>query len=171
MKATKGQGNLRELVRSFDALRILHEQLFKVLEAKIEAMRGANVPAMEAANQDEQLILKTLREKEGRRAALMQSLSRECGIALRAAKVATVSQIAALLPAVERELLQHAAARLQETIARTAQANRIASSVARGVTNHLKFVFSAIRPAAAPVGYSVRGETPASGAAIMDVVG
>lgn len=172
MTPTNGQNNLRELVRSFDALRIIHEQLFKVLEAKIEAMRAANVSAMESANQDEQLIVKTLREKEGKRAALMLSLARECGMAVRDARAATVSRIAPLLPAVERELLEHAAARLQKVIARTAQANRIASAVARGVTHHLKYVFSAIRPAApAPVGYTLRGESLTGGPAVMDLVG
>ncbi len=174
MTRTKGQPNqnLRELVRSFDALRILHEQLFQVLERKIEAMRAANVTAMESAGRDEQTVLKTLKDKESRRGALMQTLARECGIAAKSARTATVSQIGALLPAVERELLQHAAARLQEVVARTAQANRIAAAVARGVTNHLKFVFSAARPAQGdPVGYTLRGESFAANPVIMDVVG
>ena len=123
MTAKTGQQHLRELVRSFDALRGLHEQLFKVLEAKIEAMRTANVPALQTANQDEHAILLLLREKENQRASLMQALARECGMSAKTARTATVSQIAPLVPAVERELLLNAASRLQVIVARTAQAN------------------------------------------------
>ena len=167
-----GQQHLRELVRSFDALRGLHEQLFAVLEAKIEAMRTANVPVLQTVNQDEHAILVGLREKESQRASLMQALARECGMSAKAARSATVSQITPLLPDVERELLLNAASRLQLIVARTAQANRIAATIARQVTHHMKFVFSALRPACTgPVGYTLRGESFVANPAIMDVVG
>jgi hypothetical protein len=167
-----GQQYLRELVRSFEALRGLHEQLFEALETKIEAMRIANVPALQNASQDEHAQLIGLREKENQRASLMQALARECGMPTKNARLATVSQIAPLLPDVERELLNHAASRLQAVVARTAQANRIAATIARQVTQHMKFVFSALRPAcAAPVGYTLRGESFVANPAIMDVVG
>lgn len=168
----QGQQHLRELVRNFEALRGLHAQLFAVLEAKIEAMRTANVPALQAANQDEHAILPGLREKESQRASLMQALARDLGMSATAVRTAAVSQIAPLLPAVERELLLNAASRLQEVVGRTAQANRIAATIARQVTNHMKFVFSALRPArTAPVGYTLRGESFVANPAIVDIVG
>jgi|CXWL01.1.fsa_nt_gi hypothetical protein len=172
MTPKSGQQHLRELVRSFDALRGMHEQLFAVLEGKIEAMRTANVPALQNASQDEYALLQSLREKENRRASLMQALARECGMSAKAARTATVSQITPLMPDIERELLLNAASRLQWIVARTAQANRIAATIARQVTHHMKFVFSAIRPArTAPVGYTLRGESFVANPAIMDVVG
>lgn len=172
MTAKNAQQLLRELVRSFDAMRGLHEQLFTVLEARIESMRTANVPALHTANQEEHALLLRVREKENQRASLMQALARECGMTAKAARTATVSQIAAIVPDVERELLLSAASRLQAIVARAAQANRIAGSIARQVTNHMKFVFSALRPArSAPVGYTLRGESFVSNPAIMDVVG
>jgi hypothetical protein len=167
-----GQQHLRELVRSFDSLRVLHERLFEILENKIAAMRAANVAALQTANQDEHVLLLSLREKENERASLMQAVARERGMSAKAARTARVSEIAPLMPVVESELLLHAASRLQAVIARTAQANRIAGTIARQVTNHMKFVFSGLRPArSAPVGYTVRGESFLANPVIMDVVG
>lgn len=172
MMAKSGQQHLRDLVRSFDALRGLHEQLFEALESKIAAMRGANVAELQKANQEEHGLLLRLREKETQRASLMQALARECGLSAKAARTATVSEIAPLVPAIERELLLHAASRLQAVVAQTAQANRIAGTIARQVTHHMKFVFSALRPArTAPLGYTVRGESFLANPAIVDVVG
>ena len=172
MTVKPGQQHLRELVRSFDALRALHEQLFGILEAKIAAMRAANVAALQTANQEEHAVLQTLREKESQRSSLMQALARECGMTAKAVRKATISEIAPLIPSVERELLLNAASRLQAVVARTAQANRIAGTIARQVTSHMKFVFSGLRPArSTPVGYTVRGESFLANPVIMDVVG
>lgn len=172
MTPRNAQQLLRELVRSFDALRGLHEQLFSVLEAKIAAMRAADVPALQVANQEEHALLLKVREKENQRGSLMQALARQCGMTAKVARTASVSQITALLPDVERELLVHAASRLQAIVARTAQANRVAGTIAREITHHMKFVFSALRPArSAPVGYTLRGESFVANPAIMDVLG
>lgn len=166
------QQELRELVRAFEALRGLHEQLIKVLEAKIAAMKSADSAALQTAGRGEQELTRNLSERDARRSALMQSLARQCGMTARAARNATVSQIAAHLPAAEGELLQNAASRLQPVMARAAQANRIAGTIAKQVTSHMKFVFSALRPAqSSPVGYTLRGESYVAGSAIMDVVG
>lgn len=172
MTAKTAPQHLRELVRSLDAMRGLHEQLFDILEAKMAAMRAANVAALQTANQNEHAVVQTLREKESQRSSLMQAVARECGMTAKAARTATVSEIAPLVPGVERELLLNAASRLQGVVARTAQANRIAGTIARQVTNHMKFVFSGLRPArSAPVGYTVRGESFLANPVIMDVVG
>jgi len=163
---------LRELVRAFEALRGLHEQLYSALEEKIGAMRRADIATLHTAGEEEQVLLQQLRERGIRRASLMQSVARECGMTPRAARSASVSQIAELLPGAERGLLLDASGRLQATIAKTAQANRIAASIAREVMGHMKFVFSAVRPVrTAPVGYTRRGESFVAGAAVMDVVG
>jgi flagellar biosynthesis/type III secretory pathway chaperone len=166
------QQDLRELVRTFEALRGLHEQLIVVVESKIAAMKSADSASLQVVSRDEQELLKNLAERDAKRASLMQSVARKCGMTAKAAKSATVSQIGAFLPAAERELLQNAASRLQPVMARAAQVNRIAGTIARQVTSHMKFVFSALRPARSnPVGYGRRGETFAPGSAIVDVVG
>lgn len=166
------QPALRELIRTFDCLRGLHQQLLGVLEAKIAAMRAADVAGLEVANKEEHAILPLLREKDQLRAGLMQAMAREYGLTAKAARTATVSQLAGFVPAVERELLLGSSARLQEVLARSSQANRLAASIAKQVTNHMKFVFSALRPACtAPIGYTLRGESFAAGPAIVDVVG
>lgn len=163
---------LRELIRAFDALRGLHQQLLGILEARMAAMRAADMAALEAANRDEQAILPQLREKDQLRAGLMQSLAREFGLPTAQARTATVSQLAQHFPAVERELLLKSSARLKEVLVKSAHANRVAAAIARHVTDHMKLVFSALRPGrAAPVGYTLRGESFADGPAIVDMVG
>lgn len=166
------QQDLRELVRAFEALRGLHEQLITVVESKIAAMKSADAASLQEVGRDERELLKNLAERDARRASLMQSLARQCGMSAKAARSATVSQIGSNLPSAERELLAGAAARLQPVMARAAQANRVAGTIARQVTSHMKFVFSALRPAQPnPVGYGLRGETFVPESAIVDVVG
>jgi hypothetical protein len=163
---------LRELIRTFDAIRLLQQRLRGVLDAKIAAMRSADVTALEAAGHDADELLPLLQEKEPVRAGLMQVLARELGLPAQAARGVSVSQLAERLPAVERELLLHSAARLQEVLVQTARANRLAATIARHVTEHMKQVFSALRPARNPAtGYDVRGESFAVGPAIVDTVG
>ena len=163
---------LRELIRTLDGLRSLHQQLREVLETKIAAMRAADVSALESASKDELDLLPLLREKEVLRAGLMQTLAREFGLPAKQARNVRVSQLAEFVPGIERELLLKSSARLQEVLARSAQVNRLAASIARHVTDHMKFVFTGLRPmGTAPIGYTRRGESFAAGPALVDLVG
>ena len=164
---------LRDLVRLFDALRMLHEELFRVFDAKIDAMRRADTVAIQTAGDHEQLIVARLKEREGFRKQLMDAIGKDLGTAKPAARSLTVSQLAERLPEPERGLVTTAASRLRAAMATSAQANRVAATVARDVVQHMKWVFAAVRPAeAASQGYTGRGQTVAiTDASLFEAVG
>ncbi len=164
---------LRDLVRLFDALRMLHEELFRVCDAKIDAMRRADTEAIQAACDHEQLIVTRMNEREGFRMQLMEAIGQDLGMAKSTARSLTVSQLAERLPEPERGLVMDAASRLRNAMAASAQANRVAATVAREVVQHMKWVFAAVRPAeAASQGYTGRGQTVAiTDASLFEAVG
>ncbi|MEK7710653.1 MAG: flagellar export chaperone FlgN [Planctomycetota bacterium] len=164
---------LRDLVRLFDGLRLLHDELFCVIESKIEAMRHADVAAIQAAAESEQVIVTRLKERDGFRNQLMEAIGQDLKLSAKAARALTVSQLAARLPEPERSLVVNAASKLQAVMAKSAQANRLAATVAREVVRHMKWVFAAVRPAdAAPIGYTGRGLTVAiADASLFEAVG
>lgn len=188
MKGGVDLKRLRDLVRLFDALRLLHDELFCVIESKIEAMRRADVAAIQAAAESEQVIVTRLKERVGFRNQLMEAIGQDLqlsanphqnqyrdrfGAVSGAARALTVSQLAARLPEPERSLVVNAASKLQAVMAKSAQANRLAATVAREVVQHMKWVFAAVRPTdAAPIGYTGRGQTVATAdASLFEAVG
>ena len=163
MKGGVDLKRLRDLVRLFDGLRLLHDELFCVIESKIEAMRRADVAAIQTAAESEQVIVTRLKEREGFRDQLMEAIGQDIGFSAKAARALTVSQLAARLPVPERSLVVNAALKLQVVMAKSAQANRLAATVARAIVQHMKWVFAAVRPSdAAPIGYTGRGRTVAT---------
>jgi len=160
MKGGVDLRRLRDLVRLFDGLRMLHDELFHVLESKIDAMRRADVTGIQSAGEREQVIVLRMQEREGFRRQLMEAIGGDLGLSAKAARSLTVSQLAARLPDPERNLVVNAGSRLQTVMAKSAQANRLAATIARDVVQHMKWVFAAVRPAdAVPVGYTGRGRT------------
>jgi len=173
MKDAVDLKRLRDLVRLFDTLRLLHEELFRVTDSKIDAMRHADTGAIQAAGENEQLIVTRLKEREGLRKQLMEAIGQDLGIAKNAARLLTVSQLATRLPEPERGLVVSAASRLQAAMTKSSQANRVAAAVAREVVQHMKWVFAAVRPAETALhGYTGRGQTIANtDASLFEIVG
>lgn len=147
---------LGDLTRLLDGLAGLHGELFRLLDAKIEASRRADLAAMQGAGQNEQNLLVAIRNRNGLRAQLMAVLGRELGIPAGSGAV-SVSKIAARLSEAQRPLLNEAAARLQAIMAKVSQANRLAAAIARDILQHMKWVFAAVQPRAAGGGYTAGG--------------
>ena len=141
-----GGARVRDLIALLTQLSELHDELFSLVDEKISAMRSADLDAMRVCNDKEHLLARRLHERQGLRVQLTEALGKELGIAPAVARAMTVSQLAMRVPASQCKTLTDAADRLRATIAKVAQANRVAGVISREIVNHLRWVFAAVRP-------------------------
>jgi hypothetical protein len=173
MTQTVEPQRLNDLVRLMGVLEKLHERLLALVQSKIDAMRRADTAAMNSLKDQEQATVRQLRERDGLRRQLVESMGEEMELPLRGASAITVSQLAARLSEPGRTRLLRAAGSLRLVMSRVAQANRIAGAMSREILNHLGWVFASVRPAGArSVGYSGSGDvTAASQTRLVEIVG
>ena len=173
MKSEIDPKRLKDLVALFDGLHKLHEQLLTLIRSKVDAMKRADVPAMQSLSEQEQLLARRVEQREGLRRQLMDKIGEQCGLSSRAARALSVSQFAGRLRDPQRTTLQQAAQKLREIIAKVAQANRVAGTISREVLTHLEWVFASVRPASdQPLVYSIDGRPPVEhDARIFETVG
>lgn len=178
-QATRSTGRIErrsrvsDLVRLLDQVRSLYEQLFSLIDAKLDAMRRCDIDAMRVCNDRENALAKRLEEREGLRRQLVDAIGEELGLPSRAARLLTITQIANRLPQAQRTRLMESVGRLRQSVAKVSQANRVSGAVTRGIVDHLRWVFAAVRGGEeAPAGYS-RGGAVVSHASgpLFDAVG
>jgi len=157
-RVKKMSTRVRDLVRLLDQMRSLYEQMFDVIDEKLAAMRRSDVEAVAVASGKERVLADRLCEREGLRKQLMDAVGSQVGFPGKSGRRLTVSQLANRLGDHDKINLTDAAGRLRAAVAKVSQANRVAGVVAREVVNHLRWVFSAVRPSGErPVGYSKAG--------------
>ncbi len=156
---TTGSTRLGDLVKLLNQIQTLYEELLALIGKKIQAMKRADLEAMRTSQASEQELTRRLHEREGLRRQLMDAIGLELGLPAPAGRTLKVSQLAARIGEAERVPLSATVDRLRSTIAKVAQANRVAGVISREIVNHLRWVFAAVQP---------RGETPAgySGAGV-----
>ncbi|RME39866.1 MAG: hypothetical protein D6788_04535, partial [Planctomycetota bacterium] len=149
------------------------EELLEVIRRKMQAMKEADLPAMQALTRREHKLIERIQEREGCRRQLLDVLGEELGFRNGSGRAVNVSQLADRLPDSCRRTLEHTARALRDVVVKVAQANRVAGAMSREVIHHLTWVFAAARPrAAAPVGYGDNGApVAAEDAALLDAVG
>ena len=164
---------LNNLVRLMGILERLHERLLTLVQSKLDAMKRADMPAMNNLMDQEQATVRQLRERDGLRRQLVDSMGAEMGLPSQGARALSVSQLAARLSEPGRASLLDAAGSLRQVMSRVAQANRVAGAVSREILNHLGWIFGSVRPAEGrPVGYSGSGAVvAASQTRIFEIVG
>lgn len=173
MKQEVDPKRLRDLVTLLNGLHRLHEQLLALVRSKIDAMRRADIPAMQDMSEQEQALTKRVDQHEGLRRQLMDKIGEQCGLPSRTARALSVSQLSSRLRDPERTALQQSAQQLRNIVAKVAQANRVAGAISREVLTHLQWVFASVRPAdGRPLAYSGSGEpVAATDARILETVG
>ncbi len=164
---------LKDLLRLLESIRALHKTLEGVIRLKLEAMRRADLSAMQTALERERVLTERLREREGLRRQLMDAIAKEMGLTGEPGRMLTVTGLAKGLKASSRRALWACADALSGALARTAQANRVAAVTTRALINHMQWVFGSVRPAGGSSGvYSVRGtEVPSGGTILLETVG
>ncbi|MGD2108783.1 MAG: flagellar protein FlgN [Phycisphaerae bacterium] len=164
---------LRDLVKLLDGLCRTHEELLALVRKRIDAMRRADVAAMQALADQEQALVKRIDQREGLRRQLMDKIGEQWGLSARTARALSLSQLTSHATDPERSSLEEAGRRLGNAITKVAQANRVAGAISREVLTHLEWVFASVRPAGGPrFAYTGNAQHLAgSGARILETVG
>jgi uncharacterized protein YdbL (DUF1318 family) len=170
---TAGRRHVVDLVRLLEDLRGSHEQLLSLIERKTAAMKQANLETMRSLGVAEQEVAARIRERNGLRRQLMESIAAHIGVSRANARVMTASQLAARLPEGEGQPLLDAARALSETMTRVGKVNRMARLISGRILAHLKAVFQAITtPDEKADGYSdAGGPVTRTDAVLFETVG
>jgi hypothetical protein len=162
----------RSLVRLLWDLRALQERLLEVVEARIDAMKRADLGAMRELGEREEALTRKIYERDGLRRQLADTIGEALGAPARSGRSLTVRQLAARVGDAVRPELLDAAAGLRDAVLRVVRANRIAGIIACELVQHLRWVFASVRPAAHPVGYSGAGAVVGpAGTRLFEAVG
>ena len=158
MSATQQPPHLKDLTRLLDALRLQQQQLLQCIESKLDAVRRADVQAMQRLHRQEAKLVKELREREGFRRQMMDTIGRELGWPVGAGRAMHVSKLASHATGSDKAQLLEAAKALRDVALRVQRANRVAGAVSRNLLDHLGAVFASVAPSAdEPSGYSGSG--------------
>lgn len=162
-----------DLVRLLDQQREGYEQLFIILDGRIGAMRRGDWAAMQQQQDEHHALAERLADREGLRRQLMDAIGVELQLAPRAGRRLTVSQLAAKLPADLAAEVAQSADRLRLALFQVSQANRLAGHIARGILDHLRWVFEAVTPGRDAGGMYANDGAPAAnnGPVLFEITG
>lgn len=164
---------IADLTRLLDTLRIQQQQLLDCIESKLDAVRRADVPAMQRLHRLEARLVKQLRECEGLRRQMMDAIGRALGWPVGAGRTLHVSKLASRAQGPDRAPLLDAAKALRDVVFRVQRANRVVGAVSRNLVDHLGAVFASVAPKAdEPTGYSGSGAVVRhTGTLVFEAVG
>jgi len=173
MRNTTTIKGLAELLQVVDVLERLHETLGDVIDAKLSAMKRADVHAMRDFGEQEQALAARIREREGLRRQIMDRIGDALGFVGGRARTLSAVQLADHLLDPQRRELLDATESLGRSVRRVAQINRVAGVTTREMLHHLRWVVSSVRPQrAATSGYAGDGTLVSpSDTIIFDAVG
>ena len=173
MPDTATTKRLNDLIRLLEHTCAMYGQLLETVQAKIDAVRRADLNAMREQTGKEHALAGRLHEREGLRCRLMEAIGKELDIPARQARDMTMSQLASYVSSGDGQRLSEISCKLREMVSRVAQANRIAGVTTREILNHLKWVLDSVKPKdEQPAGYDGDGTAiPASGNKIFETVG
>ena len=141
---------LRDLLTLLGQLKQLHDELAVLVKAKVEAMKHADMRALQEHTEQERKLVERIQEREGLRRQLTDVIGEQLGFSPRSARTLTVSQLVSCVPEEQQEAIVESAQRLRSAVSKVAQANRVAGMVAGELVDHLGRVFAAVRPKAEP---------------------
>ncbi len=167
---------LADMATLLGQIREQYDELFSVLDAKIAAMRKADWNALAAFNERGKAISRRIAERDGLRRQLLDAIGLDLGMAPRTGRTLNMTQLIERIPSKYQHVapgLRAAAESLLPALTKAAQANRVAGYIARGVVDHLRWVFEAVMPRCEGGG-EYRGDGAAamrSGPLMMDTLG
>lgn len=158
MKSDKLSKRVDDLGRLLETMAELQQALGDVSSSRLEAIRRADVGAMNGLLEQESDLAQKLQERSGLRRQLMDAIASELGNVDSPGRALTLSQLARGLPGASADRLIGAGHALRDACLRTAQITRVTTGAVREVLHHLQWVMAAVRPAAktAPT-YSAAG--------------
>ena len=158
MEAKLNSPLISDLVRLLGVMRLQQQQLLDCIESKLEAVRRADVPAMQELHRTEAELVEAIRERDGLRRQLMDRIACELGWPAGAGRALHISKLALRVTGADRYQLLDAAKELRDVALCVQRVNRVAGTVSRELLNHLGNVFaSVVATGKSPVGYSGDG--------------
>ena len=156
---------ISKLTALLDRLSALHGELESAIQAKVDAIKAANLDALASATKQEQQTATTIAETELQRLELMDTLGRELGLPGGSGRTMSISQLQDRLDRPAADAIGRVAGELRTKIADAKRINRVAGRLCKDVIGHLSLVFDAIRPASMPpTGYAGDGRLVAPAA-------
>ena len=146
MKKSIEPKRFRDLLRLLTELQRLHERLAKLGQAKLDAIRRADIHAMREVSSDEREVTRRIQQREGLRRQLMDAIGESLGLPAGAARALPLSQLSARVSAPQRAALEETAGKLRDTIRCVARVNRVIGAASRAVAGHLGHVLGSVSP-------------------------
>ena len=109
----KRVGDLRTLLGE---LTELHDNLAALIQDKIDAMKRADLQAMDELDGKQRCVAERIQEREGLRRQLMDAIGKGVGLRSRAGRSWSASQLAARLPSAEARPFLASATALRERV-------------------------------------------------------
>lgn len=143
--------------------------LASVLRSKLDAMRRADVDAMQSATADEAALIDRLSLLDAQRHAIAGRLASRFGST---AAPLRMSQVIGAIAEPMRSDLAAVSDALRRQMLAVADANDVVRTASREMTEHFRAVFESLTQAASEVmGYSRRGRSESQPACLLDAVG
>lgn len=146
MTRTVDPKRIRDLLTLLGRLEQLHDGLAASVKAKVDAIRRADMQALQQREEQERKSVEQIQQAEGLRRQLMDVIGEQLGLPPRAARAMSVSQLVLRVPKEQRQAILDATQSLRAAVSRVSEANRVAGIVARELADHLNRVFTAVRP-------------------------
>ncbi|MBU0718320.1 MAG: flagellar export chaperone FlgN [Planctomycetes bacterium] len=158
MNTATARNRVPDLLTLCRGLESLYDELLITIRGKLDAMKRSDVGQMRTFNERERNLAQRIREREGLRRQLMDVIGAQLGLPAATGRALSASQLAARLEPGQSAELREIAGRLREKVTCVSSANRVAGVIARRITDHLQWVFAAVKPTGdKPAAYSGEG--------------
>ena len=164
---------LDSLVRLLQTIHDLYADLGSVLDAKLSAMRSADMASVQELQVRQRKLSERIAERNGLRRQLLERTGEDLGLDKVAARGMSLRALAARVPEPHRGHLLIMADKLRETVERVEKMNLKIGFVSTVMLKHFEKVFEAMTaPAADPGLYTSHGrQVSEAGGAMFQVVG
>jgi flagellar biosynthesis/type III secretory pathway chaperone len=164
---------LDSLVTLLNALHDLYRDYGGVLDAKLSAIRSADMPAVQELQMREQRLAERIAERSGLRRQLLEHIGGDLGLDKAAARGISLKALAARVPEPQRGHLLVMADKLRHVVEYVEQMNLKIGFISNVMLKHFEKVFEAMTgPAADPGVYTAQGrQASEAGEALFQAIG
>ena len=165
--------HVNDLLVLLNTLRGLYAKFGSLMDAKLAAMRTAEMDSVQSLQTQERKLTERIAERNGLRRQLMDRIAEDLDMPRSASRAMTLSGLAARMQDPLRARLLVAAGELRETVQRTEQKSEKVALVSRLMLQHMQKVFEAMAEFSENKGvYGARGETLCDrGEALFQAIG
>lgn len=147
MATTSVDRRVEQVIAMLGEMKALHDELCMVVKRKLDALRRADVDAIQSATAREDFLARRIHECDGMRKQVMELIATSMGVARSHAREMTVSELADRVGEPASSRLVVLAAALRDRIRETAEANRVAALITQEMLKHFRHVYDVMATA------------------------